>query len=451
MTRSASRRSTIRSGAERRRAARRAVDVYLMPAVVGGGRGDVEEVLGVGRALARTGYAPVVPRVGPRAVLPDRSFDWSGIRPTRRVVRRAPRAVTISSQFGVTAAQGRDEPLGRAGPWADARAAVDRAYGPGQVLHLSLEEFARARPVAALAEERWRESGRTERDRRARRRSREFRREVEAFAALYRKFRAFDRPDVLAVFPTFRRSARFASQFPESVQVGPLWPEPRRRPRRTPGPVRVLWYASPSTSERLAPRLLAGLSESGRPVRLVVRSPWPLPLRPSATVRVVVARTRRREAWNREWDRTDLAIVTGTRSLLEAIRWGVPFLYFNGVMGRGRSTRRHRPEKLLGLLDVLRASGVPASVRRDLADVARLRNVEEGVARWVLRPRGIGARLRAEIARGFPPPFEDAARFVVAAVGRFGAGSERAGDLVAALRRESRARRPSRGGAPSKA
>jgi len=156
MTRSASRRSTIRSGAERRRAARRAVDVYLMPAVVGGGRGDVEEVLGVGRALARTGYAPVVPRVGPRAVLPDRSFDWSGIRPTRRVVRRAPRAVTISSQFGVTAAQGRDEPLGRAGPWADARAAVDRAYGPGQVLHLSLEEFARARPVAGLAEERGR-------------------------------------------------------------------------------------------------------------------------------------------------------------------------------------------------------------------------------------------------------------------------------------------------------
>ncbi|MCI4360421.1 MAG: hypothetical protein L3J91_01835, partial [Thermoplasmata archaeon] len=218
-----------------------------MPAVVCGGRGDVEEVLLVGRSLARSGHPVQIMRLRPLQLLDDASFDRTGIRRTRRIRPVAPRAVTVSSQFGVTAADAREEPLGRAGPWSLERAEIDRAYGPANVLHVSLEEFARARPSRVLAEERWRESGRTGRERRRVRRSRSADRERAEFVALYRKFRAFGVPNLLTLFPTFRRSAAFAREFPESVQMGPLWPDTRSRPRarRRSRGFRVLWYASP--------------------------------------------------------------------------------------------------------------------------------------------------------------------------------------------------------------
>ena len=440
MRRSSSKRSTTPSRTEPRGPARRGADVYLMPSVIGGGRGDAEEVLSVGRALARDGFPVHIVRSRPLSVLDDRSFDWSGLRRARGLRPRADRAVTISSQFGITAADGRDEPLGRAGPWAVERVGIERAYGPARVLHISLEEFARARPVAALAEERWRESGRTERHRRARRTTRAFRREVAEFARLYRKFRAFDRPDLLVAFPTFRRSARFAAEFPEAVQTGPIWPEgpPPQRAVSRAGPFRVLWYASPSTADRLAPRLIAGLAAADRPVRLRVRSPRPLPLTPSGRVQIEAAPTRPAAEWRREWARTDLAIVTGTRSLLEAIRWGVPFLYFNGVMGHGRSTRRHRPEKLLALLAVMPGPGTSARVRRDLSEFSRLRGVEEIVVRWVRRPVVIGPIVRRAVGRGFAEPFTDGARFVAAVAERFASGSRSPAELVRSLQRESR-------------
>jgi hypothetical protein len=438
---SSSRRSTIPSAPEHRGPARRGVDVYLMPAIIGGGRGDVEDVLVVGRTLARTGHDVRVPRSGPRRVLDDRSFDWTGIRRVRAIVPTRPRAVTISSQFGVTAADARDEPLGRAGPWTQVRTEIDRAYGPGQVLHVSLEEFARARPAVELAEERWRESGRTARDRRRRRGSRGFRREVADFVRLYRKFRALDRPDVLPLFPTFRRSARFASEFPESVQVGPIWPEPAVRPpiRDRAGTRRVLWYASPSTSERLAPRLMEGLSAGPGPVRLRVRAPRPLDLRSNPRVKVEFLEKDAPSAWRTAWATTDLAIVTGSRTLLEAIDEGVPFLYFNGVMGRGSSARCHRPEKLRSLLEILRSAGVASSVRRDLADFARLRRIEDILDRWAYGSAPLSSPLRRRIERGFPDPFQEGGRLVGAVVDRFASGGSSANDLVVALRQESRA------------
>jgi hypothetical protein len=437
---SSSRRSTTQSTPEPRRAARPGVDVYLMPSIVGGGRGDVEEVLVVGRMLARAGHDVRVPRSGPREVLDDRSFDWTGIRRVRAITPTGPNAVTISSQFGVTAADARDEPLGRAGPWTEVRARIDRAYGPGRVLHVSLEEFARARPAAELAEERWRESGRTERERRRRRGSKVSRREVAEFVRLYRKFRALDRPDVLALFPTFRRSARFASEFPETVQVGPIWPEAivRVRGAHRTGALRVLWYASPSTSARLLPRLMEGLSTSPRPVHLRVRSPRPLGLESNPRVKVELLGKESPAAWRNGRATTDLAIVTGSRSLLEAIDGRVPFLYFNGVMGRGSSARRHRPEKLLSLLAILRVAGVASSVRRDLADFARMRRVEDIVRRGARGTAPLGPRLRRTIERAFPDPFQDGGRLIRTVVGRFDSAGSSGADLVAAVRRESR-------------
>ena len=440
MRRSTSRRSTTASRTEPGRAAGRGVEVYLLPAVVGGGRGDVEEVLAVGRALARRRHRVLIYRSRPLAVLEDPSFDRTGIRQVRRLAPRAGRAVTISSQFGVTAADGRDEPLGRPGPWALERAEIDRAYGPGCVLHVSLEEFARGRPSAELAEERWRESGTTARARRSGRNGAKARAEAAEFRRLFRKFRDLDRPDLLAIFPTLRPSRRFAEEFPETVQAGPVWPEPLRRraaPARR-GPLHVLWYASPSTSERLAPRLLAGLRGSEHRVVLRVRSSRPMILASTPRVRIVLPPARSSEGWRREWARTDLAIVTGTRSLLEAIEWGVPFLYFNGVIGRGRSARRHRPEKILALLALLRSSAVPSWVRRDLADFSRLRAVEPVVRRWLDEPRVLGPEVRRAIRRRFRPPFADAGALVAEVIERFGTSDGTAADLVRAVRRESR-------------
>ncbi|MCI4339816.1 MAG: hypothetical protein L3K06_00750 [Thermoplasmata archaeon] len=445
MRRSGSRRSIDRSPRKSAAALRAGAEVYLLPAVIGSGRGDVEEVLLAGRALARAGHPVQIVRSStrPLPLLNDPTFDWQGIRRSDRLRPRYARAVTISSQFGITAAEGRDEPLGRAGPWTIERAAIDRAYGPGRVLHVSLEEFARGRPSAELAEERWREAGETVRHRRDRRASGAVRADVAEFAQLYRKFRALDQTNLLTLFPTFERSHAFAREFPETVQSGPLWPDRaiRRQAHRFSREHVVLWYASASTSDRLLPRLVAGLERAGAPVRLVVRTAHPLTLPVSRRVRLELVPSRSPVDWTRAWSRCDLAIVTGTRSLLEAIAWGVPFLYFNGVMGRGRAARRHRPEKIASLLRLLRGAGVPRVLARDLSDFARLRRVEEIIAKRVRGPRAFGPGVRATIAGGFPTPFGDAAEVLVDIVRRFAVPTGSEAELLRGIRQESRRRR----------
>ena len=373
-------------------------------------------------------------------MLDDRSFDWTGIRRVRAITPTGPNAVTISSQFGVTAADARDEPLGRAGPWTEVRARIDRAYGPGRVLHVSLEELPGPGPPPSSP----RSGGGSPAGRSA-----------NGDGGAARRFPAGRWPsssvstgssapsivpNVLALFPTFRRSARFASEFPETVQVGPIWPEAivRVRGAHRTGALRVLWYASPSTSARLLPRLMEGLSTSPRPVHLRVRSPRPLGLESNPRVKVELLGKESPAAWRNGRATTDLAIVTGSRSLLEAIDGRVPFLYFNGVMGRGSSARRHRPEKLLSLLAILRVAGVASSVRRDLADFARMRRVEDIVRRGARGTAPLGPRLRRTIERAFPDPFQDGGRLIRTVVGRFDSAGSSGADLVAAVRRESR-------------
>jgi hypothetical protein len=118
--------------------------------------------------------------------------------------------------------------------------------------------------------------------------------------------------------------------------------------------------------------------------------------------------------WRREFEEAPVRIVTGSRTLLEALEWGGPFLYFNGIIG-SRVPHRHRPEKIRALLELGRRAKVARSLRRDLADFSRGRRVREVVAR---AGRGVGAWRRFppfhRVAPAFSPPYDDAGALVVA-------------------------------------
>ncbi len=222
------------------------LDVYLLPSVIGGGLGDVAEVHSAGRWLAGAGFRVWVFRrpghtwsrgmPGP--------FRWPPEVP--RPVGSGPRALTVSSQFGVTCAPARSEPLGRAGEWAREVAELEDLYGTENVLHLSLEEFARTLTSAQQVDEREREGGVPSRHRARGRGSRRHVAGAREAHELYRKFRAFGRPNLLTLFPTFVPVAAFTREFPEAIQIGPIWPygagpSPRKSRRdRT-----LLWVREP--------------------------------------------------------------------------------------------------------------------------------------------------------------------------------------------------------------
>lgn len=422
-----------------RRAARRprGVDVYLLPAVVGGGLGDVEQVLAAGRRLVRAGF-PVVLYRRPGRPLPrgvDGPWDWPPHARTSRLVPRARTALTVASAWGVSAAPAGPPPLGSAGAWADEAADIERAYGADRTLHVSLEEFARTLSVREENRERLREGGVRARDVAARLARAERAGEVEAFDAAFRRFRAFDRPNVLHLFATFQRNPRFAREFPSAVQVGPLWPGRHAGPSSRGIPRREwVWYASPASAERLLPEVEAGLTGADPPVHLFVRTsrPWPRS-GPGPRTELSTAPVDP-PTWRRRFARAEVRIVTGSRSLLEAIEAGGPFLYFNGVLGNGPARRRHRPEKVVALLRLARQARWPTDVRRDVADFARGRRVRSVVGRvagglggWS-RPR---ARLRPT---GFTAPFDDAGAMVVEVARALAAPDASARRTVARIR-----------------
>ncbi len=418
---------------------RAGVDVYLFPAVVGGGLGDIEEVLAAGRELDRAGFRPTLLRLPgrplPRSV--DGPWAWPPLRRRARVVRRAPAALTVSPSWGVSAAPSRPEPFGRGGAWEDEARAVEAAYGAASTLHVSLEEFARTLPSTREDRERLREGGvRASELRAALRRSRrvgELRRLREGF----RRHRAFDRPNVVHLFATFRRDPAFSREFPEAVQTGPLWSglasrrvvaRPRGRSRQW------VWYASPASAETIAPEVVAGLAAARPRVRLYVRIPRPWTVavpRGEVEVDSVPLDSGR---WRRRFASAELRIVTGSRTLLEAMELGGPFLYFNGVLGRGSRRRRHRPEKLAAWLGLARAAGVDRALLRDVADFARGRRVRAVVARAAARRDG-WARFPGRLAPvGFRPPYDDAGRLVVAIARALGASPRDAPGVVARVR-----------------
>ncbi|MGC2790191.1 MAG: hypothetical protein WA547_09135 [Thermoplasmata archaeon] len=432
--------SGLSTAPSRSRARRRSgVDVYLFPAVIGGGLGDIEEVLAAGRELGRAGFRTVLyrrpGRALPRSVVGP--WEWPPTERTDRIVAAAPAALTVSPAWGISAAPSRPERYGRGGPWALESHDVERAYGSASTLHVSLEEFARTLPSAEENRERFREGGvavRTLTDRLTRSRQSG---ELDRFRAAFRQYRAFERPNVLHLFATFRPRRGFSREFPEAVQTGPLWP---RRYPRTSGPPRSsdrrewVWYASPASAARIAPEVVRALSEAKPPVRLYVRTdrPWTFP-RPRGRVEVAQGPVDP-VAWARRFAGAEVRIVTGSRTLLEAVELSGPFLYFNGVLGDGARRRRHRPEKIDALLEVARAASVPRELRRDLADFARGRRVRAVVRHAVQGVDGWASFPRQFRPVGFEPPYDDAGHLVVAVARALARGPRDAREIVTAAR-----------------
>jgi len=415
------------------------VDIYLFPAVVGGGLGDIEEVLAAGRRLARAGFPTFLYRA-PDRPLPrevDGPWDWPPHRRVDRVRPSGRSALTVSPSFGVSAAPGRSEPFGRGGSWAVEAAAVEAAYGPERTLHVSLEEFARTLSSTEETRERFREGGVRSRAIAGRVREARTAREIDAFRTAFERFRAFDRPNVLHLFATFAPSRRFAREFPAAVQTGPLWPgrrAPRGRASRHSTRREWVWYASPSSAERIAPAVAEGLAGERPAVRLFVRSPRPWKEVVAAVGVTVVPGALASRAWRARFDRAELRIVTGSRTLLEAIEEGGPFLYFNGLLGAGTRARRHRPEKLRALLAYAGRSGLGSDVRRDLADFARGRRVASVVRRAARRTGGWSRFRVAPDRAAFRAPFDDAGELLVALARALGRPGANAAEIVRRVR-----------------
>ena len=314
---------------------------------------------------------------------------------------------------------------------------MEHAYGPASTLHVSLEEFARTLPSSAENRERLREGGVPRRALSARLARSRRSGEVDEFRAAFRRYRAFDRSNVLHLFATFRTDPAFAREHPEAVQTGPLWP---RRGPLAPAPSRRrggrewVWYASPASAEVIAPGVVDGLALETPPIRLYVRThrPWTVTL-PADRVEVTAGPIDPAR-WRRRFADAELRIVTGSRTLLEAMELGGPFLYFNGVLGDGAGRRRHRPEKIAAWLDLARAAGVPPTLRRDMADFARgrrvrsvVRNAARGDDGWARFPRRLGPV-------GFRPPYDDAGQLVVAVARALADAPAAAATIVARVR-----------------
>ncbi len=353
------------------------------------------------------------------------------LRPRARV------AVTVTPAWGVSAAPPTDGPLGRPGPWAVESAAIERAYGRSRTVHVSLEEFARTLTVRAENRERLREGGVPARQIPVRLADAERRGELATYRQAFERFRAFERPNVLHLFATFAYDRRFAAEFPAAVQCGPLY-SGRRSTRRGP-PSREpewIWYASPPSAEGLVDDVLAGLARADGHARLVVRTPRSWAGRHDDRALAVVSSPLPSIVWRRRFDRAAVRIVTGSRTLLEAVEHGGPFLYFNGLLGRGAGRRRHRPEKIVQLLRLARHADWPTALIDDLGAFSRGARVAEVAASAASRVGPWRAFPRLPRSRGMAPGYEEAGPTLVRFVRHLAEGAD-PGEAVAAARATS--------------
>jgi hypothetical protein len=388
-------------------------------------------VLAAGRRLARAGFRIILYR-SPGRPLPrsvDGPWDWPAIERARRIRARAPAALTVAPAWGLSAAPSRPGPLGRGGAWEVEAREVEAAYGEGSTLHVSLEEFARTLTPAREDRERFREGGVRSRAIADRMRASAGSGERRQLRGAFERYRAFDRPNVLHLFATMRRDPGFARAFPAAVQTGPLWPYARSLPRRR-RPPEWVWYASPASSEAIAEDVAAGLSRARRPPRLAIRHDRAWSRTSERTnVEHLVGPVPSAD-WRDRFAAADVRIATGSRTLLEAIELGGPFLYFNGVLGQGSARRRHRPEKLQELLVALRRQRAPPDLVRDLADFGAGRRVSAVVRRAADRTGGWSRFPRRVRSTGFRPPYDDAGRLLIAVARRLAARPQDAREIV---------------------
>jgi len=163
--------------------------------------------------------------------------------------------------------------------------------------------------------------------------------------------------------------------------------------------------------------------------------PWTgIALSPRVTVR---AQPLAVPLWQQVFRQAAVRIVTGSRSLLEALEVGGPFLYFNGVLGSGSTRRRHRPEKILELLALGRSAGWSEDLLLDLADFSRGRRVVEVVRRAVGADGGWGRFPPAPRPSGFAPGFEDAGGLLVQLARELAGTEAPASELVRRFQRRS--------------
>jgi hypothetical protein len=354
----------------------------------------------------------------------DGPWDRSGIERRSTIRVRAPRALTVAANWGVSAAPDRPGPLGRGGVWSTEAREVEYRYGPDATLHVSLEEFARTLTSREENLERWREGGTRRRERDRRRSSTAFRREADQFHRAYRQFRGFDRPNVLHLYQTFRPSPAFRHEYPEAVQVGPIWPPTRRGGGPRPAERRSswTWYASPASAANLVNAVDRGLRRS-RVREVLVRSPRPIEFPADSSIRWTMASPMGSRAWRERFDSAGVRITTGSRTLLEALRLRRPFLYFNGTMAAGNRRRRHRPEKVQTLLAAWRAEGASPEVLRDLEDFSKGRRVADVVGRAATDPQWRRSFPRSSPVSGFGPERRDGGRFLVRVARTFARGA----------------------------
>ncbi|MGA7922808.1 MAG: hypothetical protein WCA77_02395 [Thermoplasmata archaeon] len=418
------------------------VDVYLFPAVVGGGLGDIDEVLCAGHYLSRMGSDITLYRRPSHPLPPmvDGPWNWPRHHRTDQLKSRADRALTISPAWGVSCAPRREGPLGRPGPWSEETSDIEGQYGSDRTIHVSLEEFARTLTSREENLERYREGGRAAREIRAFQRSQRFASEVREYHEAFRKFRALDRTNVIHLFASFQYAAAFQREYPEAVQTGPLWPvglrraRPIQRPHEPSTASRWLWYASPSSSSAIVPAIAAGFARSRALPRMIVRSPHAETFRKDLPAGWQVVPPERAARWRRRIRTADVWVVTGSRSLLEAIQLGRPWLYFNGVLGNGPHRRSHRPEKLRALLRVWPSGPGSHRLRRDLRDFSRGRRIPAIVASFV---DGNVPRHDAYVTAPRPPllpPRGDAGGYVQDVARRWAMADTTAADFVQAER-----------------
>ena len=444
------------------------VPVYLLPCRIQQGWGDLQELSRAAWALHRAGFPLIYlegrkGRARPRAYARVAPFDPGAAGPVvfPPVLRRSRpfpsgRALVLTSWWGLSARgeDARGDPL--PGGIDRAVSRVVRAHGEGQVLHVSLEEFASDQTSREAFEEVLRQAGGGEELRRRALRSAEGKRWVRRYHEAFVRARAGERDDVLHLTGSFDPRRRSLAEFPFLLPVGPFGAAPTERraptrpphrPEHPPRPARratVIWYASPSSSFEFARRsLVPGLARLPLYVRLEVRAGsearknWRELTVPSS-IRFRWLPELSRKAWERHWRAADLRIASGSQSLVDAVHEAGPFLYFNGwVVGQDGRTWAFRREKLLSLLQALREHRGGSALARDLERFADGRDVEGVLRRALTSPawRSSAGRLLGAVSREVSSPERSGDAVVVDAARLLSSPSLDVRSLVRSLRR----------------